>query len=67
MGLDDFFFFFPDVIEFAGPLPLPATCGSAQSPCRTFHALKVLIVSLSAWGVFLATGGPLFIHSTGIY
>lgn len=40
-------FFFPDVIEFAGPLPLPATCGSAQSLCRTFHALKIPLVSLS--------------------
>lgn len=50
-------FFFPDVIEFAGPLPLPATCGSAQSLCRTFHALKIPLVSLSVWLVFLTIGG----------
>ncbi|KAF6125147.1 hypothetical protein HJG60_009688 [Phyllostomus discolor] len=56
--------FFPDGIEFAGPLPLPAAWGSAQSPCRTFHALKTPIVSLSAWVVFLTNGGPLFIPST---
>lgn len=62
-----FFLFFSDVIEFAGPLRLPATCGSAQSPCRTFHALKIPIVSLSAWVVFLTNGGPLVIHSTNVY
>ncbi|XP_014420614.2 astrotactin-2 isoform X10 [Camelus ferus] len=50
-------FYFSDVFEFAGPLPLPAACGSAQSPCRTFHALKIPIVSLSAWVVFLTNGG----------
>lgn len=61
-----FMTFFSDITEFAGALPLPATCGSAQSPCRTFHALKIPIVSLSAWIVFLTTGGPLFLHSTSI-
>lgn len=43
--------------EFAGPLPLPAPCGSAHSPCRTVHALKIPLVSLSAWVVFLTNGG----------
>lgn len=33
------------------------TCGSTQSPCRNFHALKIPIVSLSAWVVFLTDGG----------
>lgn len=51
---------FPAGIEFAGPRPLPSTCGSARCPCRTFHALKIPIVSLplslSAWVVFLTNG-----------
>ena len=58
---------FSDAFESAGPLPLPAACGSAQSPCRALHALKIPIVSLSARVLFLTDGGLPSIHSTGIY
>nr|KAF6314779.1 hypothetical protein mMyoMyo1_008575 [Myotis myotis] len=55
---------FPAGIEFAGPRPLPATCGSARCPCRTSHALKIPIVSLS---LSLCLGGVSYQRGTSVY
>ena len=49
------------------PLRLPAPRGSAQSPCRTSHALKIPIVSLSLLGLCFLLMGDLCLFTQQVF
>lgn len=48
--------FLLDIIEFVGPCLFLLPVSLPRVPCRPVHALKIPIVSLSAWVVFLTKG-----------